>query len=230
MASYYNPSGGCVHPQSPVVTATGDVIEAAKVRKGDRLMPYGARVRCVVRIRPADGSRISMCRLEKSGLVITPYHPIRRHRNMRQGLAEKGAGDDTEVNGGDSCWEWVFPCEQPDAVMMATGIEETMEEVGEQSMPKWNAPAATTEQRSRLTCEEVITWVLEDSHVVIVCGEEVATLGHGFTDSAVIAHEFLGTEKVVKALQGLPGFEEGEVVVGGFQRDIASMRIIGVVA
>lgn len=76
----------------------------------------------------------------------------------------------------------------------------------------------------------VFTYVLESEHVVKINGVEVVALGHGFTESDVVRHAYLGTQRVVKDLMELPGYEEnGFVTVGGFHRSRESMLVCGLV-
>jgi hypothetical protein len=51
-------------------------------------------------------------------------------------------------------------------------------------------------------------------------GVQAVTLGHGMTDSPVVTHAFFGTGKCVEQLEGLPGYGEGRVVVGGVVRGV----------
>lgn len=76
------------------------------------------------------------------------------------------------------------------------------------------------------TClTEFYNFVLEDGHSMIVNGVECVTLGHGLTTSEVIAHEYLGTGKVIEDLKEMKGWEIGRVRVGGFEREEKTMRI-----
>ena len=59
-------------------------------------------------------------------------------------------------------------------------------------------------------CESIITFVLESNHVVFINEHPCITLGHNFKDE-VLKHEFYGTEKVVKCLESMPGFESGHI-------------------
>jgi len=59
-------------------------------------------------------------------------------------------------------------------------------------------------------CESIITFVLESNHVAFINEHPCITLGHNFKDE-VLNHEFYGTEKVVKCLESMPGFESGHI-------------------
>lgn len=59
-------------------------------------------------------------------------------------------------------------------------------------------------------CESIITFVLESNHVAFINEHPCITLGHNFKDE-ILKHEFYGTEKVIKCLQNMPGYEEGHI-------------------
>lgn len=59
-------------------------------------------------------------------------------------------------------------------------------------------------------CESIITFVLESGHVAFINEHPCITLGHNFKDE-VLNHEFYGTDKVIKCLQNMPGYEEGHI-------------------
>jgi hypothetical protein len=59
-------------------------------------------------------------------------------------------------------------------------------------------------------CESIITFVLENNHVAFINEHPCITLGHNFKDE-LLKHEFYGTEKVVKCLESMPGFESGHI-------------------
>lgn len=60
------------------------------------------------------------------------------------------------------------------------------------------------------SCASIITLVLESGHVAFINEHPCITLGHNFKDE-VLKHEFYGTEKVIKCLQNMPGYEEGHI-------------------
>lgn len=59
-------------------------------------------------------------------------------------------------------------------------------------------------------CESIITFVLESNHIAFINEHPCITLGHNFKDK-LLKHEFYGTEKVVKCLTSMPGFEIGHI-------------------
>ncbi len=60
-------------------------------------------------------------------------------------------------------------------------------------------------------CEFVYNLVLDRYHVARVNGVELVTLGHGLEESAVVKHEYFGTQKVIEDLKRLAGWETGRV-------------------
>ncbi len=68
--------------------------------------------------------------------------------------------------------------------------------------------------------------VVLDSSALVVDSVPCAALGHGLT-GPVIAHDFFGTDAVVKALTKLPGYQQGRVSVAGFCRDAEIGRVVG---
>lgn len=92
----------------------------------------------------------------------------------------------------------------------------------------WQFPlalAAATEQE----CDAVYSFVLASGHTMLINGTECCTLGHGFTDNAVITHAYLGTERVVQDLQRMPGWDAGlvEFLPGCLARDRSSTLAAG---
>jgi hypothetical protein len=47
---------------------------------------------------------------------------------------------------------------------------------------------------------------------VFINNIECVTLGHGLTDNEVVKHEYYGTEKVIKDLIKMKGFDEGIII------------------
>jgi Mg-chelatase subunit ChlD len=96
---------------------------------------------------------------------------------------------------------------------------------------EWVFPVNAADATPAVTSEPfVYTYVLHGGSSVIVDGIEVVALGHGLQDNEVVMHDYLGTDRVVRDLMALDGFEEGRVTVGGFRRNSVSMRIEGVTA
>jgi len=78
-------------------------------------------------------------------------------------------------------------------------------------------------------CSYVYNLVVEDEHIVLVNGVECVTLGHGFTDSAVIQHDYLGTHKVVDDLRRCEGWASGRVFVERMVRGGEKKNVCGLV-
>lgn len=94
MSTYHNSSNPCFHGDCKVLLADGTTKKASQLTKGD-LVATGqqggadsARVVCVVRTQ-CHGGRTQLVKLEGSGLLVTPYHPVRDPATGR----------------------WAFPCE-----------------------------------------------------------------------------------------------------------------------
>eukprot|EP01084_Bolivina_argentea_P306288 529264_1 len=64
----------------------------------------------------------------------------------------------------------------------------------------WCLPREQSDAMFVEGCDNVFTFVLDKSHVMIVNGMECVTWGHGMND-CVVRNEFYGTDKVIKALQ-----------------------------
>lgn len=81
-------------------------------------------------------------------------------------------------------------------------------------------------------CEAVYTFVLDEGHVVCINDTLCVTLGHGFTDNAVVRHRFFGTDRVVHALQALPGWDSGLVTLqpNSFLKSSATGVVVGIVS
>jgi Mg-chelatase subunit ChlD len=61
-------------------------------------------------------------------------------------------------------------------------------------------------------CEYIYNYILDTSHTVFINNIECVTLGHGLTDNEVVKHEYYGTEKVIKDLIKMKGFDEGIII------------------
>jgi hypothetical protein len=104
MSTYHNSSNPCFHGACTALLADGATSKPlSQLVKGDRVATTtsggSARVVCVVRTRCA-GGRAQLVELERSGLLVTPYHPVR-----------------------DEEGRWRFPCE------LAPALERSCEAV-----------------------------------------------------------------------------------------------------
>ncbi len=79
----------------------------------------------------------------------------------------------------------------------------------------WAFPARIVDGTAAATAmaPRVRTFVLESGSAgcVVIDGVLAATLGHGRTDDAVLAHAFYGTRRVIDDLSAFPGWQEGLV-------------------
>ena len=93
---------------------------------------------------------------------------------------------------------------------------------------QWQFPLAL-HPAAEQPCDAVYSFVLDHGHVMTINGVEVCTLGHGFTDNAVIAHPYLGTDRVVQDLRAMPGWAAGHIEFrpGCMARDRSSTLMAG---
>jgi hypothetical protein len=82
--------------------------------------------------------------------------------------------------------EWVFPCEQ------AEHLDLNPDDV---------------------FCHYVYNLVLESGHYVRIGNCDVVTLGHHFTDNAVIRHPYFGTNAVIHDLTEKDGWHDGYITL-----------------
>ena len=75
-------------------------------------------------------------------------------------------------------------------------------------------PAAAVSSVSMTTTRgaDVFNFVLDSVHVLLVNGMPCATLGHNLSGPCV-AHPFYGTERSVRALAAIPGWNRGAIAV-----------------
>eukprot|EP01065_Artemidia_motanka_P007056 TRINITY_DN1346_c0_g1_i1.p1 TRINITY_DN1346_c0_g1~~TRINITY_DN1346_c0_g1_i1.p1 ORF type:complete len:734 (+),score=222.18 TRINITY_DN1346_c0_g1_i1:69-2270(+) len=81
MARYHRASGGCFGPASLVTLADGSQRGIAELARGDRVAGGGV-VQCLTRTVHADGRGQAAVRL-RSGLLITPWHPVKHEGRWR---------------------------------------------------------------------------------------------------------------------------------------------------
>eukprot|EP01065_Artemidia_motanka_P007057 TRINITY_DN1346_c0_g1_i2.p1 TRINITY_DN1346_c0_g1~~TRINITY_DN1346_c0_g1_i2.p1 ORF type:complete len:840 (+),score=279.14 TRINITY_DN1346_c0_g1_i2:61-2580(+) len=81
MARYHRVTGGCFGPASLVTLADGSQRGIAELARGDRVAGGGV-VQCLTRTVHADGRGQAAVRL-RSGLLITPWHPVKHEGRWR---------------------------------------------------------------------------------------------------------------------------------------------------
>ena len=97
---------------------------------------------------------------------------------------------------------------------------------------EWVFPIELVESEVVSGVEFVYNFVLDSGHLMEVNGVQCCTLAHGFKGSAVIEHQYFGTERVVKDLQRLSGWDSGCVVLSGanaFRRNANDNLVCGMV-
>jgi len=165
--------------------ANGELRAAQSIRQGDLVRTLGdkqvATVRCVVKALCQDG--VSELVQLPGGLKLTPYHPV---------------------------------------LLPTPGTK----------LHKWQFPIDLGPVRE-VRCPAVFNFVLSHGHALVINGLPCVTLGHGFTQdcwppatptqasvepasspsssSGVVAHQYFGTEAVVKDLQQMRGWPSGLV-------------------
>ena len=76
---------------------------------------------------------------------------------------------------------------------------------------KWSFPADLASSGLHL-CDFVYSFVLENGAPFMQIGPyHAVTLGHGITNDTVASHDYLGTDKVLKDLSGMEGWDNGLV-------------------
>ncbi|CAF1043740.1 unnamed protein product, partial [Didymodactylos carnosus] len=75
MNTYMNYSAGCFHGNCIVTLNNGQTKLLNKIQRGD-ILSGGARVVCVVETL-CNSETVSMIKFDQSGLLITPWHPVR---------------------------------------------------------------------------------------------------------------------------------------------------------
>eukprot|EP00750_Incisomonas_marina_P031429 INCI814.1.p1 GENE.INCI814.1~~INCI814.1.p1 ORF type:complete len:892 (-),score=174.59 INCI814.1:1298-3973(-) len=103
----------------------------------------------------------------------------------------------------------------------------------------WQFPNTAVAGRTvAVECDHMYTFVLESTNNVtsraaglLVGGIECCALGHGVVDDAVLSHSFLGTSKVLQALEKCDGWRDGFVSLrqSDFIRDAHSNAICDIV-
>lgn len=103
----------------------------------------------------------------------------------------------------------------------------------------WQFPnTAVSGCTAPVECDHMYTFVLESTNGVacratglLVGGIECCALGHGVTDDEVLSHDFLGTSKVIQALEQCDGWRDGFVKLrqGDFVRSSRSKAICDIV-
>jgi len=60
-----------------------------------------------------------------------------------------------------------------------------------------------------IQCDYMYNFVLDKNHIVSINNVLCVTLGHGFTDNAVITHDYYGTDKVINDLKKMREYDTG---------------------
>jgi hypothetical protein len=199
MAHFHNASAGCFAPETLIRCADGTSKMITDLKRGDQVWtPSGpATIRAVVVCGSSKRAQ-PMTMLE--GLVVTPWHPVRRHSPTNR--VSESVSADTDSH--------------PVRRRAPHGVSGT-----------WQFPADIAGYSDRLI-PTVYNLVLDSGHVVLADGWEAITLAHGF-EEPVAKHEFFGTDRVIQDLMKQPGWDEGRPVYKNLTtiRDAVTGTIIG---
>jgi hypothetical protein len=91
---------------------------------------------------------------------------------------------------------------------------------------EWKFPKSIGSVRKQFVHEYFNFVLQENQSSIIVNGIECVCLGHGLQDNETVAHDYLGTGKVLDDLRRMQGWEDGLVSVGQFERDPVTLRIV----
>jgi uncharacterized protein YegL len=74
-------------------------------------------------------------------------------------------------------------------------------------------------------CEYMYNFVLDSKHMVNINNVLCVTLGHGFTENAVIAHDYYGTDKVINDLKKMKGNADSASGTGsGYEEGLITLK------
>jgi hypothetical protein len=74
-------------------------------------------------------------------------------------------------------------------------------------------------------CEYMYNFVLDSKHMVNINNVLCVTLGHGFTENAVIAHDYYGTDKVINDLKKMKGnADSAGDASGGYEEGLITLK------
>ena len=76
----------------------------------------------------------------------------------------------------------------------------------------WGFPIHNSSKFVQKECQAVYSFLLENDHVLLIDNTEVCGLAHNFK-GGVIEHDYYGTDKVVKDLEKMKGYNQGLVEV-----------------
>ena len=65
-------------------------------------------------------------------------------------------------------------------------------------------------------CEAIYSFVLENDHRIIINGNEIITLGHGYQEG-ILKHDLYGTQKIVSLLESKDTDKSGYIIVKEFK-------------
>ncbi|KAJ3205028.1 hypothetical protein HDU83_004201 [Entophlyctis luteolus] len=209
MSRYMDASGGCFSGNCMMTLADGVTMVPVKcVKKGTKVVTVNSRhiaeISCLVKTQLIPTSKTPLILLPSSGLVITPYHPVKTNFGV-----------------------WKFPCDLPEA-------QEYKNETGEVDAVYTAVlgPVECLDGESCDSCCKTLTKPgIHYGPSVFVNGVECAALGHEMTGDTVGHEYFANRERVLSDISKGCGFNEGVVECLGMLRigDGAKHTISGMV-
>ena len=76
----------------------------------------------------------------------------------------------------------------------------------------WVYPSDLVSPRT-IECSEVYNLILDKTHIAVINGIKLITIGHNYK-TGILAHEYLGSKKIVEDLEQLKGWEKGVISFG----------------
>lgn len=91
----------------------------------------------------------------------------------------------------------------------------------------WHFPCSLN-QPQQMPCDAVYSYVLKDTHVMLIDGVECVTLGHNFQED-VVRHPYFGSQQVIKDLKQFRGWTSGFIQLqpGCLVRDNQTTLVCG---
>lgn len=211
MSSYYSVSAGCFHGTCLVTMANGTKKKTSSIKQGDYVLcPSSthtittetnknntiivARVESILRTFSRFGT-MNLVSFEKSGLLVTPWHPIKM--NGVWTFPSKTIGN---KNGNEN--ESKMVCKMTEAVygfLLGPEIilesDEENNNFGNETLDHLNIINLQQQQ------DEDEEKVIKRGQSMLINDTECITLAHGIENDKVATHSFYGTEKVVNSMK-----------------------------
>ncbi|KAJ3072788.1 hypothetical protein HDU98_002948 [Podochytrium sp. JEL0797] len=194
MSRYMNAQGVCFSGDCLITLADSTTIPVKSIQKGTRVLTTDSRhtapIHCMVVTHLANKPSTRLIRLSNSGLVITPYHPVKL---------------------GDA---WVFPCSLPDAVEYDHHREGAVDAVYSAIL----GPLECVEG-SACGCDKELEYGPSVHVNGVQCAALGHEMVNELVREGVIGHAYFGCrEKVLEDVKRGSGYAEGIVECEGVWR------------